>query len=319
MTVSVLFGQQIDSLDVLVDYARFCEQRELRLWTGQSLMLEPHAALAAVAGRGVSVDVGLSVGVAPLRTPFDAMTQARTVAALMGRPVSAGYGMGTLSMAQALLGRPLTAPARYTADYLHQLRALREPDALPADQRPALRLYPLAAPAVEIGCGVLRPRMAKLAGGVADFVVTWLTPLDHLTGTLLPELDNGAADAGRKRPRVVSIVQCAVARADRNPVRLASLGCGMHLTQPHYAGMLRQAGVDVTGDRAGDLRAAIRSGLFVYGSAEQIADTVIEYHRKGVDEVVLNTASVGLEHGSSAALDDIEQVLEAVERKSPPE
>lgn len=319
MTVSVLFGQQIDSLQTLLEHARLCERRNLRLWTGQSLMLEPHTALAAVAGRGVSVDVGLSVGVAPLRTPFDALTQARSVAALMGRPVAAGYGMGTLSMAQALLGKPLSAPARFTADYLQQMRDLRDPDQAPADRRPALRLYPLDAPEVEIGCGVLRPRMARLAGEVADFVVTWLTPPDYLATTLMSQLSDGAAAAGRKRPRVVSIVQCAVARPDRNPVRLAHLGCGMHVAQPHYAGMLRQAGVDITGDRAGDLRAALRSGLFVYGSPEQIADSVIGYLRRGVDEVVLNTASVGLEHGNSAALEDIDMILDALALKNTPQ
>ena len=313
MTVSVLFGQQIDRLDPLLEHARFCADRDLRLWTGQSLMLEPHAALAAVAGHGVRVEVGMSVGVAPLRTPFDAYTQARTVAALMDRPVAAGYGMGTMAMAQALLGRPLAAPARYTADYVADLRALRDPEAVPADRRPALRPYPMAAPPVEVGCGVLRPRMARLAGEVADFVVTWLTPRTYLTGTLLPALADGAAAVGTKPPRVVAIVQGAVARPDRNPVRLAQLGCGMHIAQPHYAAMLRAAGVGLTGDRAGDLRAALRSGLFHYGTAEEIAATVTGYRQEGVDEVVLNMASVGLEHGTAAALDDVERVLAALD------
>lgn len=315
--VSVLFGQQIDTLDPLLEYARLCARHDLRLWTGQSLMIESHAALAAVAGHGIHVRTGLSVGVAALRTPFDAVVQARSLAALMGRDVAAGYGMGTVSMAGALLGRPLDAPATFTVDYLRSMQALAHPGSVPADQDPGLRLYPLPAPEVQIGCGVLRPRMARLAGGVADFVVTWLVPQTHLVDTLLPALDAGAADAARKRPRVVSILQAAIARPDRNPVRLAQVGCGMHLTQPHYRSMLTQAGVPLTGERAGDLRAALRTGLFHWGTADDIAAVITDHLRQGVDEVVLNTGSVGLEHGTTAALADAEEILAALEVRHP--
>ncbi|MDN5851470.1 MAG: 5,10-methylene tetrahydromethanopterin reductase, partial [Actinomycetia bacterium] len=121
-----------------------------------------------------------------------------------------------------------------------------------------------------------------------------------------------AAAAGRARPRVVSIVQCALAAPDRNPVRLASMGCGQHIRLPHYASMLRKAGIDITGSPASDLRAALRSGLFAYGSAHEIAAIVNSYFRAGVDEVVLNVGSVGLEHGNTAALDDVEEILDAV-------
>ncbi|MDE9364932.1 LLM class flavin-dependent oxidoreductase [Luteipulveratus sp. YIM 133132] len=310
MTVSVLFGQQVDRLGPLVDTARLCAERDLTLWLGQSMKIETHAALAAVAGHGVSVETGLGVTLAPLRTPFEALTQARSVAALMGRRVHAGYGIGSMSMAQGLLQHALPRPASYVAGYLSDLKALQATAEDPTAHHPGLRMMPMEAPEVQVGCGVLRPGMARTAGGVADFVVSWLTPLSYLATTLLSALDEGAARAGRKRPRVVSIVPCAVDRPGRTPVRLAAGSCGAHVQLPHYADMLRTAGVHLTGDRASDLRAALHAGLFTYGSPQDIADTVSAHLRSGVDEVVLNMGSVGLQHGVPEALQDLEAVLD---------
>lgn len=307
--VSLLFGQQVDELEPLVEYARLCQRYDRRLWLGQSSTIESHAALAAVAGRGISVETGLGVAVAPLRTPLDAYSQARSVAKLMGRPIAAGYGMGSADFAKRLLGREFTAPAAYMASYVEQVRALsKAPDDVSGAGNSAAD-----ESAVEVGCGVLRPRMAQEAGRVADFAVTWLTPQDYIASTLRDALETGAAKAGRSRPRIVSVVQCALAETGRNPARLALIGCGRHIGAPHYADMLRRAGVEITGDQTSDLRAALRSGLFAYGSANDIASLVNSYWRIGVDEVVLNVGSVGLEHGTVAALRDVEQILDAVD------
>jgi 5,10-methylenetetrahydromethanopterin reductase len=311
MTVSVLFGQQVDRLATMEPYADLCARRERRLWMGQSVMLDTHAALAALAGRGYALEVGLGVAVAPLRSSLDAAVQARSLASLMGRPVAAGYGIGSVGMAARFLGGELKAPATYTASYVEQVKEYLRPE-----EGSLGRLYPLErVPEIEVGCGVLRPRMAQRAARVSDFVITWLTPRQYLKDTLFTRLADGAAEAGRKPPRVVSVLHCAVARGNRNPVRLAALGCSAHLAQPHYSDMLVHAGLTMTGDRASDLREALRSGLFCYGSAEEIAEEVLRYLRDGVDEVVLNVSAIGLEHGEKAAAGDLEEILDAVDAR----
>lgn len=309
--VSVMFGEQVSELEPLVDYARVCQESDARLWLGQSFMIESHAALAAVAGRGISIETGLGVTLAPLRTSVDAFTQAGSVAALMGRPISVGYGMGSADFAGRLLGREFTAPAAYMGSYVEQVRTMARQAPENVDEASSWRPDPNA---IEVGCGVLRPRMAREAGRVADFAVTWLTPPDYISSTLTDAFDAGAENAGRTRPRLVSVVQCALDGKDRNPARLALIACGRHIKAPHYIDMLRKAGVEITGDPVSDLRAVARAGLFAYGSARDIADVVNSYWRIGVDEVVLNVGSVGLEHGTSTALRDIEQILEEVER-----
>ncbi|WNO71813.1 LLM class flavin-dependent oxidoreductase [Streptomyces sp. AM8-1-1] len=42
-------------------------------------------------------------------------------------------------------------------------------------------LSPSPAPPVELGLGVLRPGMARVAGAVAGCAITWLTPASYLT------------------------------------------------------------------------------------------------------------------------------------------
>ena len=306
--VSAMFGQQIRDVEPLVDFARVCETQDVRLWLGQSFMIESHAALAAVAGRGVSVETGIGVALAPLRTPADAFTQASSVASLMGRSISVGYGMGSADFASRLLGREFTAPAKYMGSYVEQVQTLKHA----SENAPESEGWLPESKAVEVGCGVLRPRMAREAGHVADFAITWLTPPDYIASTITDALATGAAKTARKRPRLVSVVQCAVARQDRQPARLAMISCGQHIRTPHYSDMLRRAGVELTGDLRSDLRSVVGAGLFAYGSVAEIAEVVNSYWRMGVDEVVVNVGSVGLEHGPTAALHDMEEILEAV-------
>lgn len=308
MTISVMFGAQVDSLDPVLQVASLARRADTRLWLGQSFMIDSHDVLSALAGAGHHVETGLAVAVAPLRTAFDAALRARSVAALMGRPVSVAYGIGTASAAEALRGQLLDRPGSYVRDYVSEVRGLLD-GAGPA-QAP-MPLYPLRTPPVEVGCGVLRPRMARLAGQVADFAVTWLVPREHLGAAIAPSLARGAAEAGRERPRLVSVIQCAVARPGRVPPRLAMLALGTHLGLPHYRAMLAGAGVELPGTTAGDLRGALRAGLFTYGSPQQVREVVHEHHCAGVDEVVLNVGAVGIEHGIDSAIEDLGDVLSA--------
>lgn len=301
--VGVLFGQQVDDLEPLVDLARLCADRGARLWLGQSMILESHLALAAVAGRGISVATGLGVAVAPLTTPSFAWAQASSVARLTNRSVTACYGFGSLAAAEALRGAPMPAPARWMRRFVADVAAQRD---TARDQGTA----PQAD--VELGCGVLRPTMARHAGAVSDAVVTWLTPTSHLAEAVVPALGAGAASAGRPAPRVVSIVPCALRRPGREPVRLAATAVGQHIRLPHYAAMLRGAGVDLRGEPAHDLRATLRTGLFTYGTADDVAAVVLDHVAAGSDEVVLHAGSVGLAHGCDAALDDVREVIDAL-------
>ncbi|MFD0480771.1 hypothetical protein ACFQ0B_81275 [Nonomuraea thailandensis] len=168
-------------------------------------------------------------------------------------------------------------------------------------------LPPLRHPPVEVGAGVLRPGMARAAGTRADTAITWLTPPSYVKDVLAPALGTG--------PRIVTVVHAAVARPGRDPAHLAHLAAGAHLQAAHYTGMLRAAGIDADpSDTRAGARALVSSGLFVTGTAAQVAGRLAAYHAAGVDEVVVNTAGVWLAEGPHAAVRDAEEILTCLGR-----
>ncbi|WP_353963541.1 LLM class flavin-dependent oxidoreductase [Streptomyces sp. NBC_00078] len=242
--------------------------------------------------------------------------RARSVAALTGQPYVAGYGAGAPVFQSALLGAPYASPRTAMREYLSVVRALLAGERVRVGgeyHRLHAGLVDLPHPEVEVGAGVLRPAMARTAGSVADVAITWMTPPGYVEKTLRPALEEGAESAGRdSTARVVTVVHVAVAREDRDPGRLALLAASAHLGADHYTDMLRRAGVPAdTADPVAGARLLVEHDVFVTGTPQRIAEALTEYHRAGVDEIVLNTAGVLFAEGQAAALADLEAVLTA--------
>ncbi|MFJ9733915.1 LLM class flavin-dependent oxidoreductase [Streptomyces sp. NPDC101171] len=283
-----------------------------RLWQGQSLVLDSHHLATWLAGIGVRVPMGFGVSLMPMRSPYQAAFEARSVALATGHPVVAGFGPGPLSFQSALMGRPYASQLRACREYATIVRALVSGDDAMVEGEyfsVAARLPKRPAPRVEVGLGVLRPRMAALAGEVADRAVTWLLPAHYLAETLVPAMHG--ADRKLDEPvRTTAIVPLAVAREGRDVTALVEATCGNHLKAPHYQDALRKAGIAVSDQ--GDAKDAARvadAGAFLYGTVEQIRDRLAEFAAAGVDEVVLNTIGVAQTHGPKAAAEDLLQVL----------
>ncbi|MFF3442458.1 LLM class flavin-dependent oxidoreductase [Streptosporangium sp. NPDC002721] len=317
MAPALLFPIQPAHPEVVVPFGELvADGLAGRLWLGQSMMAESHQTIAYLAGRGVKVACGLGVTLMPLRHPLEAAAQARSLAVLTGRPVVAGYGAATPELVRALRGAPYERPATAAAGYARALRAILDGE-IPQHSCEAYAaggggLPPMRHAPVEVGLGVLRPGMARKAGAVADVAVTWMTPPAYLRDTLIPALAEGAAGRGAP-PRVAAVVHVALAGTGRDPRRLAQVGAGHHLRAPHYIDMLRQAGVstDPADPRAG-AAALVEAGVYVYGTAEEVAERLHGYREAGVQEIVLNPAGVMRTEGYKAALADAEQILHAL-------
>ncbi|MEH1017018.1 LLM class flavin-dependent oxidoreductase [Micromonospora sp. CPCC 206060] len=309
MKVSVLYPGQPESPSAVAPYAQFVRRDEAaRLWLGQSLRAEPHQVAAYLAGSGSAVPVGTSVTLMPLRGAYEAALQARSLAVLTGHPYVAGFGASTPDVVRALTGRPYDRPASALGDYLSTIRSLLRDETVNG-----MRLAPLRHPGVEVGAGVLRPGMARVAGATADVAVTWMTSPEYLRTVVVPALRAGAGD-DRPVPRIVTVAHVATSRPDRNPERLAYLAAGQHLRAAHYVDMLCRAGLSVsTSDPRGGARALVGSGLFTYDAPDGIVERLAAYAAAGVDELVLNPCGVLLAEGEQAAVDDIAAILKAWE------
>ncbi|MGJ5826269.1 F420-dependent peptide dehydroalanine reductase LxmJ [Streptomyces ossamyceticus] len=312
---AVLYPLQPDHPELVAPFAASVARTGARrLWLCQSFRAEPHQVLAHLAGQGHTVPVGTAVTLLPLRHPYEAALQARSLALLTGQPVVAGYGIGTPDFAKGLAPEPYRSPRTAVGDYVRSVRALLDGESVAYDG-PYHRLHAELPPVgphapVEVGAGVLRPGMARTAGATADVAITWMTPPAYVRDVLVPQLAAGAAESGRAgRPRIATAVHVAVARPGRDPRHLARVAAGAHLGAPHYADMLRRAGVDTGGpDPAAEL---LRADVVVTGTPEEIAATLARYRAAGVDEILLNPTAVLLTEGVHAAVDDMEEIIAA--------
>ncbi|MFI5981380.1 LLM class flavin-dependent oxidoreductase [Streptomyces sp. NPDC051555] len=287
-----------------------------RLWQGQSVMVEPHHGFVHAAGAGFRVPTGLGVTLMPLRHPYEAALQARSLALATGQPVIAGFGPGAPSLQQALRGAPYRKPLTAAREYLTAVRGLLAGEVVRMAGEYVTceaQLAPFPSAPVELGLGVLRPAMARLAGEVADVAITWLTPAAYLRDTVLPALREGAAKAGRPVPRLTAIVPLALARTDRAPGEIALASNAAHLGLPHYVDMLRKSGIGITGtDPALDARALVEGRGFLSGDTGEILAQLKEYEDAGVDEVVLNVTGVANLYGPQAATEELKTLLAAL-------
>jgi alkanesulfonate monooxygenase SsuD/methylene tetrahydromethanopterin reductase-like flavin-dependent oxidoreductase (luciferase family) len=283
-----------------------------RLWQGQTLLVEPHQGFAYAAGAGFRVPAGLGVTLTGLRHPFEAALQARSLAMVTGHSVLAGFGPGARSFQEALGGRyrsPLTAVREYVSA-VRELLGGGAVDHTGEYIRLHAQLPATPMPSVDIGLGVLRPGMARLAGEVADAAITWLTPAPYLAQTVVPALRAGADAAGRPLPRLVAMVPMALQSPDRDPVRLAFASNAAHLRLPHYRDMLRRAGAHLPdADETTAAKALVACGAFLSGTPQRLAEQLHEFFAAGVDEVVLNVTGVHTLFGHQAAIAELKSIL----------
>ncbi|MGW1794118.1 LLM class flavin-dependent oxidoreductase [Streptomyces tubercidicus] len=288
--------------------------KAVRLWQGQALVMEPHQTFTALAGSGFRTPVGLGVTLMPLRHPYEAAIQARSVALATGHPVLAAYGPGSTSLQNQLLGSPYKKPLTVAREYITAVRGFLDGGIVEADGEHytfQAQLAPAAAPRVDVGLGVLRPGMARLAGEVADAAVTWLTPPAYIRNHLVPAIREGMDKAGRTvMPKITAMVPVALGR-DETPARdIAIASNAAHMQAPHYRDMLNRAGVDVSGsDLAAIADGVVASHAFVSGQPQQVLEQIAAYYEAGVDEVVLNTTGVHKTFGGNAAMDDLKTII----------
>lgn len=313
---SLIFPSQPDTLASIVGFGRFAlEQRARRLWIGQSLRIESHLAMAALAAHVPGLPLGSSVALTPLMHPYEAAVEARSLSALSGATYVAGYGPGAPEFQRAFLGDPPERPLRAVEEYASLVRRLLDGEMVEhrgEHHTVTSSLIPMPAPPVEVGLGVLRTGMARTAGRVADVAITWLTPHWYVAEQLRPALEESASRAGRAAPRVATVVHAAVTRPVRSLRRCAHAAAGVHLSTGHYTDMLRRAGVDADpGKPRKAVDALIDSGVFVTGSPDDVAAGLRTFRESGVDEVILNVSGVYFTEGEAAAWRDLRDILRA--------
>ncbi|MCZ0995293.1 hypothetical protein O1L44_22420 [Streptomyces noursei] len=116
---------------------------------------------------------------------------------------------------------------------------------------------------------------------------------------------------------MTQIVPCAVRKPGRDPRRLAFAAHELHLGGEHYAAMLRSAGLGVdAADPWAGAGVLVDSGVFAYGTPDELADQLTGYGEAGATEIALSCAGVLLTEGPDAALADVRAIVGAMQDRA---
>jgi F420-dependent oxidoreductase-like protein len=171
-------------------------------------------ALSVLAAAGAQTSrIELGVGVVPTypRHPLALAQQAATTQAIAGGRVTLGVGVSHRPVIEGMHGIPYSRPAAHMRDYLsvlmpllHQGTVVHRGEFFSVDGGFTV---PGTSP-VSVVVAALSPRMTRIAGELADGVVTWLAGPRTLEDVVLPALRESSA--GRPAPRVIVAVPVAV-------------------------------------------------------------------------------------------------------------
>jgi len=256
----------------LVARAKQAEQAGFAsVWLTQVSGLDALTVLAMAARDTSTIELGTAVVPTYPRHPTVLAGQALTVQDASGGRLSLGIGLSHKIVIENSLGLDYSRPVAHMREYLQVLNGLLAGEPV----RFAGELYRVSAQITVPGAhkppvlvAALGPAMLRLSGRLADGTITWMGGLNYLRDVAVPAIRQAAAAAGRRAPRIVSMVPVLLAddvAAGRN---LVNATFRMYGQLPSYRATLDRGGAQDPADVAiiGD-RAAIRSGIEAYAAA----------------------------------------------------
>lgn len=299
MKLSLLFPET-RSLDAVRELAVTTEAQDFHgLWLGSAFGFDPVMALALAGPATNRISLGVAVVPSWPRHPVVAAQQAATANAACSGRFRLGVGPSHVPV-MGMYGIEMDRPVSHSCEYLDVARALLHTGAVDHQgERFRVQAFldvegagigsPTTAPPVLLA--VLRPQMARVAGGHADGALCWLTPAPYLAEVVAPAMARGASEAERDTPPpLVAELPCALT-TDREAVHaMAAADLAVYPQMPYYRNMFEAAGVELDGRRWSD---AMLDAAVVWGDADRIGEQVAALFAAGADEVVLSPFGVG--------------------------
>jgi alkanesulfonate monooxygenase SsuD/methylene tetrahydromethanopterin reductase-like flavin-dependent oxidoreductase (luciferase family) len=293
--------------------------------------------LGAIAAR--TSRIGLVSSIATwTRTPVTTALASKTVSNLSDGRYRLGLGPMPRAWAEDWHGIDYSHPVERMRDYVATLRAAWRADpSAPIDHAGpfySIRAFPghpgACSHEIEVHLAATRPRMASLAGEIADGVIfNAVHSLDWVTEVGRPALERGLQRTGRAREAVtIGILRiCAVSDDRAEAYDLARRSLSFYFGVPYFEEMLRhhgflaelEAGLDAKarGDEAARVAAvsdALVDAMCVAGTPQEVR-AALARHDGLVDWIEL-AGSVG--HPPAVARAQLERIIATVARAPAP-
>ncbi|WP_205629348.1 TIGR03564 family F420-dependent LLM class oxidoreductase [Jiangella muralis] len=183
------------------------------VWLSERSGWDPLTLLTAVGAAVPDVRLGTSVVRTHPRHPLALAAQALTAQAATGGRLRLGVGPSHAPIVEGQYGLPFDRPVRHTREYLTALRPLLRGEPVEYSGELLTANGQVTVAGVEtppLLLAALGPAMLRVAGELADGVVTMWAGPRSIGEHVVPALTAAAAAAGRERPAVVAGVGVAV-------------------------------------------------------------------------------------------------------------
>jgi F420-dependent oxidoreductase-like protein len=221
----------------------------------------------AVAGREVpGIHLGSAVVPTFPRHPHALAQQALTTWDATRGHFTLGIGLSHQIVIETMFGLSFDKPAVHMREYLSVLLPLLRDGNVGFSgerysvQAPLERLGTPGSPPVLLAA--MAPVMLKLAGGVADGTILWMTGARTVADHVAPRVTAAAEEAGKPAPQIVAALPIAVTDDPDGAREAAEQVFAVYGTLPSYRAMLDKEGAAGPGDVAivGD-EATVEAGI----------------------------------------------------------
>ena len=268
---------------------------------------DPVTAYAAAGAATDQIRLGTAVTPTYPRHPITLAAQAIAINDLAPGRLRLGVGPSHKPVIEGSYGLRMGKPLAHLREYVTILRALLWEGAVEfsGDSFTVKTALPAGVPApkIPVPISALRPNAFRLAGELADGAISWVTPIDYLTQTALPQMQAGAEAMGRERPPLIAHVPVSVS-TDRAAARAAfRIQFPIYPKLPFYAAMFAEAGYPVTA--GGEMTDELVETLAVSGDPEEIRARLEAIRARGIDELMVSHVVVADEAAELAVLSQI--------------
>lgn len=202
-------------------------------------------ALNARATERIKLATGLATGAS--RTPFEMANAAADVDELSGGRAILGLSTGAASWTDVFNGADVSHPLPRMREYITILRMVWQHFGGGEPAHFDGRFYSfnspimnpwgvreLVRPSIPIYLGCLKEKMLRMAGELADGIITYFATPPFIRDHILPNIAKGAAKAGRSPGEVdvAALVLCSVSRDRDEAIRRARINVGNYAAFP---------------------------------------------------------------------------------------
>lgn len=259
---------------------------------------DPLAVFAAAAGEAGQIGFGTSIIPTFPRHPLAVVQGAVVVDQLAPGRLKLGVGPSHKPAVEGMYRFEFVRPLQHLREYLTILKAILQEGSVAFHGERLHAEAQLQTPTqVQVMASALRPNAYRLCGELADGAISWVSPLSHQQRVAIPAMDEGAREAGRERPALVSHTPVVVSEDADAVWEAAAAQLGFYPRLPYYSAMWQDAGFPEAED--GTFSRAMSDALVIQGSEEAVAERIRTLPSFGVDEMLAGV--IGLESDPAAA------------------